>query len=482
MRKPLLVFMTLALAFGQPWRVSAEDQAVRGLASFVPKDAVFACVAEGDQPSEASSSLGSIKAMLDGAYGLGLFGNLDIEMRCWLDSLTTYADVLTFSHAIALLDIKAQPRWDGGHELASMKLALIVDEKDRGDVINRRIQHLLNTYTNSNETKLSCGATADGEQCKLTDDRIPSWFVIEWGRVNGKFVATIGKDVFDQIAATIKDPRRGLGRDEWFAKARAATSIPKAPTVCYLNMTAVRPTLDPVLLRKVDQVLSVLGWSDVDRAILAFDRRDRFTVVEGAVQRAQGIQSFALIGPQFAPTQTNAIPDEATRIAAINCEPQALLNGVSDAYLAARSPRAREGIRKFWGDWQSEAKVSIEGDILEYLDRGVVIHDFPPHAFKLPFARTVMFRIKKDPKQLRENVDRLFNFIRQNPSWISPLALNRGDDGTWSINLGIEGPALSMTDEWLVLSFSPQAARLVVSQIKSDSGAAKKASEGHASR
>lgn len=467
-RVEVLFTFLLALTFivsGES--ASADVNPNRTLSEHVPVDAVFAYITSSDEGGTQTNALGSIRTLLDGAYGLGLLSGVDAEVRCWLDTLTAYADILTFPHALVLLDIKARPRDDGGHELAGLSMALVIEAGDRRATIDRRIQHLLSTYTNSQETTLTCENTDDRQRCTLTDRRIPDWFVMEWGREADVFIATIGRGSFDAILALRKNPDRSLARDAWHRHALQSTSIPSASTVCHLNMTSLRPALDAPLKVKVDRVLSTLGWGGVDRAVLAFDRKDRFTIVEGAAHRDDKLKPFSLMGPRFvSPSAAGAIPVRATRVAALDVEPRTLLHSVADAYLAARSPRAREGIVQAWRMWQQEAGLSIDGDILEYLDRGIIVHDFPRHAFNLPFARTMLFRVRRDPDMLRQNVDRLMSLVNENPSWISPLSLRRDPDGIWSLFFGINGPALVVTDEWLILSFSPQAVRDALAEIR----------------
>ena len=47
------------------------------------------------------------------------------------------------------------------------------------------------------------------------------------------------------------------------------------------------------------------------------------------------------------------------------------------------------------------------------------------------------------------------------------VQMKQDPDGIWFIHLGIQGPALMVTDRWLIISFSPQAVRLNASLLGS---------------
>jgi hypothetical protein len=93
------------------------------------------------------------------------------------------------------------------------------------------------------------------------------------------------------------------------------------------------------------------------------------------------------------------------------------------------------------------------------LGRYVVIHDYPRHAFRLPFMWTILTRIDREPGVVRAAIDRLMEILREDLASAGPIRLVRDSDGIWHLQLGIEGPSLAVTERWIIIGFSPQAVR-----------------------
>jgi hypothetical protein len=61
---------------------------------------------------------------------------------------------------------------------------------------------------------------------------------------------------------------------------------------------------------------------------------------------------------------------------------------------------------------------------------------------------------------LRAAIDKLFTVWQSElREAAAPVSLRRDADGIWNLFLGLEGPALGLSDRWLVISFSPAAVR-----------------------
>ncbi len=90
------------------------------------------------------------------------------------------------------------------------------------------------------------------------------------------------------------------------------------------------------------------------------------------------------------------------------------------------------------------------------------MHDYPPHVLRLALARTFLFPISGDATVLRDRLDRLFEHLSGIED-LPPIPQLRHDpDGVWYLFVGLAGPAFTVTDDWLVVSFSPRAVREVV--------------------
>ena len=93
----------------------------------------------------------------------------------------------------------------------------------------------------------------------------------------------------------------------------------------------------------------------------------------------------------------------------------------------------------------------------------MIVHDFPHHPLGLPLLWTVLVEIDGSAESVRTALDRLLAHVyktiedRSGPAGLTRL--ERDDDGVWYVRFGLYGPALAVTDRWVVISYSPQAVR-----------------------
>jgi len=509
-------FMILLAVAGYACAMPPERHGGPLILDAVPSDVAavyFHAGPDTDAPiGEARGAFELVAFLADGAHEIGLLSKVDSTTRLWIDALASMSVVLRYPHVIVLFDISARPRGDGGHRLAGLHAALIVDTCDRGEAgeggpkpdshrqIEQRIQHLLNIYANRDDTVLTTrtcqGGGADGVEARFTirDRRLPSWATITWGPIREMYVVAIGDGTFNRIAESTREPSRSLGVDEWFASAFETAG---GPRLCpggglgwYIHFDRLRVAaradhkwhwyphgsgVDPDssgLADKIDRVLASLRLTGAERGLWtvrygggparqgAPAGRGRAVEVDGVVRSdGKDVQSAIADNRFLAQLAEPVIPDDATGYAIIDCNPRTVLQALCEAYLASRSPAGQRASRSFWRSLQERAGVSIERDIVSHLGRYVVIHNHPPHALRLPLMWTILIRIDGSPDALRMQIDRLFEYVRQELVRAGSVQLRRDSDGLWYSQLGINGPALAVTDQWLIISFSPQAVR-----------------------
>jgi hypothetical protein len=428
----------------------------------------------------------------------------------WFDALAALPAVGRHPHAVLLFDIAAEARSDGGHELARLHAALVLHTAGDNGEIERRIQHLLNTYTNTRDTVLTEKSKHGCITFTLQDRRLPPWATITWGRIDDHFVVAVGDGSYDRIAGTIEGRAGSLGGDTWFADVCARTgcvpgSTPPSATAhpgparhapyhqgdasvaFYVHLEKLKLAADAPLAAKIERVAAALGLAGVERGLWTLGHRGPALELRGVLRRGGRDETYTVAGPELLESfDVPVIPDEAGGYAVLDCHPRRMLHGLSEAYLAAKSPRSRERSRAFWRDLEAAAGVSIERDIFSQLGGPVVIHDYPQHAFHLPLAWTILMPIEGDAAALRGKINRLLNAGRQrlapeHPSasddydtsrreW-SMLQLRRDPDGVWFVQFGLVGPALAVTDRWLVISYSPWAVRANLALLSPDRSA-----------
>jgi len=441
----------------------------------VPSDVVAAYFVNGADSARSPGQIGhtlELAAFLaDQAHRVGLLSTLDAGTRMWLDTLAAASVVLTYPHAVVLFEISAAARPDGGHRLARLHAALIVRTGGTNEELVGRIQHLLNTYTNSDQTLLSTRSVHGHTAFMLQDRRLPSWATITWGQRGEYYVIAVGDGAYERVVETITDRSKSLAADLWFTKALAQANGIGAPVAWYVRFEKLYRDVDASLAEKISRVMNAIGLAGTQRALWIVGRNDRSVEAEAVLRRNSGDEVTTIAGKALLDTLGgSAIPEEAGGYAIIDCNPRRVLQGLCEAYLAARSPRAQQSTRAFWRNLEADAGVCIERDIIGHLSQPLVIHNYPPHALRLPFAWTIFIRISGDAGALRRQLDRLLEAGRRKLVGNSVLQLRHDTDGVWYIQYGLAGPGFVVTDKWLVVSFSPYAVRENVAHLSPEAG------------
>lgn len=460
-------FGGLALAIAcSPWRPAIAD--VPTLCRLVPGDASAMVYLEPAESAEGGRSGVALAGMLvDHARAMGLLADVDQSTRLWIDGLAALPLVMGHPAALVLLDIDADPLEDGGHRFRAGRFALLLEVAPDDAAIPARIQHLLSSHTNQQDTTVTHTVAAGRSWYTLTDRRLPEWAIVEWGRIGEAFVITLGRGAMDRVRATHGEPARSLALDGWFASAVHSASPPELHDLWYAQFAALTAPMDVGLRGKVERVLRSLRLDGVDRALWAIGRDGRAVEAASYVRREGRDEKLPISGLRFArDLAPGVIPVEATSYAVIDADPATLLGGICDAYLYARSRRARRSSRAFWRALRASSGVDILQDIVARLKGPIVIHDFPLNAFRIPFFKTIVLTIDGDPAPVRDALDRLLNHVRSRLAETDrPLDVTRDDDGVWYVAFGILGPAVAVTDDRVIISFSPTAVRQNVARL-----------------
>ncbi len=436
----------------------------------VPND-VVAVYAHGG-PS-GSPTLGDAFSMLDWGtlavdriQKMGVLSNIDSCARLWLDSLTAVGTAFRYPHAVALLDIEARPRDDGGHELARLTAALLIETGESSTTVERRIQHLLNIYTNSNESKLTTRTVHGAERYSLRDSRLPDWAVLSWGRVNEVYVVAIGEGAIERIERAFDDHNAGLLANPWFASAYLRANGPRAVFTCFVEIERLQAGSDPSFAKKVASVGDALGLKDVVRGLWASWRKEGSLEIRAILNRHGRDELIDIAAKRhLARLSEQVIPSDATRFSVFDGSAGDITRRIGDAYLAARSPEAQADSRSFWGGIETQSGISFDRDVFDHLGRPFILHDFPKHPLRLPLTPTILVRVDGDAAALRRSIDGLLSSIQKTFLEDSWYKLKRDDDGMWSLQLGVLAPAMMVTDDWLVVSHSPFAVRTNVEML-----------------
>lgn len=430
----------------------------------VPKNAIlFYSVARpnSDVPNSESTTPGPsglASFVIQHAHDFGLLSKLNERGRMHMDVAASMSELLDYPHALVLLDIDAAPRPDGGHQLSGLHAALIIHTPGGGVRIEQRIQHLLSSYTDDENSTLSSRINDAFPVFTLRDRRLPDWVELTWGARGEDYIVAVGAGSFDRIVRTIADRSLSLAADAWFTRAWKEAGGSSASLAALLRFDSVRSAADESLRSKIERVQKNLGLSDMERGLWTVGCPARAVEAGAFLRRGDHDEWRPITRREDRGPPTGAIPDEATWYAIFDVEPRVLVDTLSEAYLASKSPEAQDKCRAFWRNVEERVGLSIHKDILNHLRRPIVSHDYPQHVLRLPFAWTRFIAVK-DSEMLRRNLDRLLKVAQEELAKEGLWQLHHDADGVWYLSFGIAGPALTVTDRWLIVSFSPDAVR-----------------------
>ncbi|MCH7527261.1 MAG: hypothetical protein IID39_07480 [Planctomycetes bacterium] len=481
-RRVLVTLLAVLVPVGRGYCFSRES------ASAVPTGAPAAVFIEPAQkPGERRSGVMLAAALVDHARRMGLLSGLDIEASLWLDAFAATPVLFDQPLTIVLTRIEARRDDFGGHRLAYMRLGLDLQTDGANARIAATIQRLLNTYTNTKVSRIDAVTSGDVRFHRLIDKRLPEWAVIEWGKIDGHYLITIGRGAFEELAGALRDDGPSLATDEWFQTACGAVTADEDTTrvAWYVDFKALRSMLVPVMDDVPKRVLEGLNLSEVDRGLWFVGKRDRAVVCTSFQRIAESNRVIHIASPAAQDEQGEGIvPSDATTYSLIRWEPREFVSRICDAYLACRSSKAQKSSRAFWQDLQDKLDLSLERDLIHQLGRRIIIHNDPPHPLGIGLLCTVQIEIDGSPRLIREALDKvmhhwrdqtnesvdLFGPERANPSTATagprPWILRRATDRIWYVQFGLYGPAITVTDRWIIISSSPQAVRQNVTRLR----------------
>jgi len=463
-------------AFLLPAHLATADTLLSELSWLLPDEAIVAYAVTGpDRPEGSSASVSEAQepegtgrlSLLEQAQRLGLLSVMDSCTRQWLDAFGAISLVLDYPHAAALVDISALARPDGGHQLGKVGAVLVAHTRGDGVRFTRRIQHLLDTYTNSEHSTLTTSRVGDVEWVRLRDRRMPDWFVLCWGQVGDYYVVTVGDRAFDLMLALLNDDGPRLAANSWYTSARRRVEYDHTSFILYADFAELHRRVDADLGRKIRDVQKAFRLDDVSRGLWVARREQRALEMRGCLYRGAHDVEQVLAARSFADRLRDpVIPEQATRFAVFEGRPSRICRGIADAYLAARSSEAAGESRAFWRGLEEKSGVSIENDILSRLGDAIVLHDHPRPVIDIPVAQTIVVSIDREPDLLRRHIDEILTYLRDVLIPPGLFQLRRAEDGVWYMMYGLNGPAMAVLDRWLVVAFTPTAVREVCRQLE----------------
>jgi len=454
--------VTVILAFGA---VAASVTAVPPpLLRAVPDDTLavywLSTPPKPGEPAAAPSSLNLAGLFIDQARDWGLLSGLDETSRIRLDVFSALPLIHEFDYALMLFDIRATPRGHESHRLKTLQAALVMLTKGDNARLERRIQQLLTTYTNSEDSTLTSRKVKDGTVYLLRDRRAADWVEVGWGGVGEFYVVTIGSGAMDHLLTALDGSQPCLFNDAWFHDGFETLDGGDATFALQVRFDRLPGGDDEALARKVERTTRELGVDNVDRGLWTLVQRDRAIVAKGILRKQSRDEIQWITGDGLSDDDlAKVVPPEAGWYAVIRLDPASFLRGVAQTYVAARSPARRAKLLERWNAIQEKSGVNVEGDLLSRLRPPMISHGFPKHAFGLPLAWTRVIPFDGDPATFRRDLDKVMQAAADQMPEDEVSRLRHDPDGVWYLHFGLEGPALAVVDHRLLISFSPAALR-----------------------
>ncbi len=393
-------------------------------------------------------------------------------------------------HAMVLLDISSREMSKDVYRLEQMQAALVVASQGIEVAIDRRLRDLLATYTDKDNGKID-ERTLDGVSIhRLKDQRLPDWAVLEWGQVDGYFVAGFGQGAFERMLEVMRARKPALADDAWFAEAHARVLGSESGLELYSDLGWLRNRLEQDTKDRPAAVLEALHLQQAERIIwtTGHDGRAVRSLILGRTRAGENV-FFRLSGRENAAPEVAAdIPALASSYFVLRAPLGELARTLRRAYMESQSPGQRRAVHELWERLQQHYDFNSETQLLDQLGDHFLIHDFPAHPLRLPLLWTLWIQIRGDEQAVAHAVDRMMTAWQdalaaddglpaelplrrsassrpaprpepRKPAFHLSPRVRREPDGLWTLQLGIINPAVGVGRHWMVISWSPDAVR-----------------------
>ncbi len=402
------------------------------------------------------------------ARAMGLFGEVSDVSRIVLDLLQCWPVIHRYPRVYVLHDIRLRRLETGGNRLDGLAMSLVLQAGPDSVELHQLIQHFLNSYTNDQTGRLEDVIIGGLPFHRLTDSSVPSWVVWEWGQVDDLFIVSVGAGSCERVVRSLRNEEQTMLADEWFRVGHRQTQGQAADFELYLDVASLQNRLGEGAQDRFYAVIDSLGIKASGKRIWTIGSVGE-AVTCYAYHRREGVDDLERISdPQlYRGAHRKLIPSQASGYAIFNTDAAALLRRVRSCFLAAQRSEKRLKLMKGWEKLTRARKIDFERDVLGQLGDHIIIHNYPEHPLRLSLMWTVLIEIKGDSRKVQRAVHEMLHYCslrldiaaaRKDAPVISPV-LRRSSDGIWYLQYGIYGPAVAVTDGWLIISYSPEALR-----------------------
>ncbi|MCB9852969.1 MAG: hypothetical protein H6819_07725 [Phycisphaerales bacterium] len=480
-----IIAVVVGLATTLP--TSAAEQ--RPVSDIVPQEALIAYMAvpygrlddpeASTQPTDAQpvSNIATILGFLNAS------GLIPDEGQIYADIASALPLLGRYEHAIVLLDASSKlvQRTDGSDEKGPLRLkhleAFIALRTGGNNVgILEHLNRIVGRYTNTAVAHLESQTASDFSYQRLVDSRLPDWAVWEWGEIGDDYVVCFGRGTFEKVAATHVGAAPSLSKDPWYARARANLVTERTLAHWFIGFDRLAKRLGEISQPRVDRVLARLEASDITRDMWVVGLHDRALSWSRVYQRNGDNVVRRYSDPAaYTAEMLGVIPDQARHYTILNVPSSWLVDNIPQAWIASGSEKSIRQWESIWNGLEAETGIDLSGYLSNNLGDHVILFDYPVHPLDIPFAMTIAIEIK-NPRAVRPAIDAVMSawgqyleaIANKSTSRLSKVNVLRATDGIWYLQMGIFGPALKVTDRYVVVSWSPEALRQALTAMHLD--------------
>ncbi|MGE3181798.1 MAG: hypothetical protein AB7N71_09215 [Phycisphaerae bacterium] len=389
-----------------------------------------------------------------------------------------FVEALNYPYALAMLDVGARPlpnrpeasRMDG------LRLVGIIEAGEDKSRFLRIIQDVVDATTQEKFTTIAKRESHGLPYYELSDTRLDSDDTFSWAELNDYFIIAFGKGTIDAVAACAAGVRESIRSDGWVPDVRAKHADDTYFEML-VNANRIRAGLDPEVNGAASDFFKAWESEEFVRTHWAFGMIGR--AMSCIVHFDNGSETFTRVfaEPLPADSATLELIPANTNYTVYRLDMGRFLRHLVLGLVATRDPNVKHEIERAWADMEREYEFDAQAEFLDQLGDTAIMHKFPVHPLKLPFAVTTLIEIDGDPQLVARCIHKMctawetLQTTEVEKGIVAPAKLLQ-QRGTWFLSFGfLGGPAWIVTEKYVISSWSANALHQYLSEAGDKVGA-----------
>ena len=425
------------------------------------------------EETAAAKALGPVAQLANLAELTGIWGEVKAGRRRAVDVLHSWPVLKQFPQAFVLCDLQISPISQQRNQLDSLSGAILLKTNGNNQAVEQEIQHYLNLYTTDETSRIEKTAIDHFEGYRLIDSRLPKDSSVVWGKSGDLYLVAVGPDLAEQIVQRLNQPAsdsvsNNLRRQVWFSDGYRRTKAYESTTMLYVNSDRLRRQLGLGVADQFYSLISSLGLLRHDQMLWSWGQSQEAITWYGYYRMGEQSDLVRIAdSADLTPSQKQQIPADSDWHMVVRRPAARVFEQMRSLLLSLFKPQMQIELREGWRVLAEQEHINLERDILSQLGDCIIVHNYPRHPLNWPLMWTVSIEITGDSNKVREALDKVLTYCalrlqviaqREDAPVFAP-ALQHDPDSVWYVQFGVYGPALKVTDGWLVVSYSPTALR-----------------------